>query len=113
MSYLKQGLRMLAVTIALMLPLSAAQALEAFAESGTIAVFKNNGFSVQERDQRYRIHPTATLGSKDPTRQQITDLKKGDEIAFTGEIVGDYYYVNYIQVLVDEPDEDDEVPDDE
>ena len=96
MNHLTQGLRMLAVTITLMLPLSAAQALETFAESGAISAKRINNITV--KDQVYRLHPKVRFSSRDPDRLLVSDLRKGDEIAFSGDVVGGTYYINYIQV---------------
>jgi hypothetical protein len=106
MNHLTQGLRMLAVIIALMLPWSAAQALETFSESGPISVKGVNSFTI--KGQVYRLHPNVVFNSRGSSRQQVSELEKGDKIAFIYEDVGGDYYINYIQVLVYEKDEDDE-----
>ncbi len=103
---LKPGLRMLAVFIALTLPWSATQALESFSESGAIAAKGINSLTI--KDQRYRLHPNVEFNGRGSIRQQVSELEKGDQIAFSYQDIGGDYYIDYIQVLVYEKDEDDE-----
>ncbi len=103
---LKPGLRMLAVFIALTLPWSATQALESFSESGAIAAKGINSLTI--KGQRYRLHPNVEFNSRGSSRQQVSELEKGDQIAFSYQDLGGDYYIDYIQVLVDVKDEDDE-----
>ena len=71
MNQLGLGLRILAVTITLMLPWSAAQALEKFHVYGKITATGINSFTV--KDQDYRVHPVNRFTSDDSSRQRATD----------------------------------------
>ncbi len=109
MNYLKQSLRMLAFAIALMLPLSSAQALERFTHSGKIIETRINTVTVGERI--YRMQPNARFVSKDPNRRQFTDLEVGDHVSVLGDIVGGDYYVDFLQYYgndfdIEEEDDD-------
>ena len=101
MNHLRQGLRILAVTITLMLPWSATQALDTFEKFGMISTILPDSFVVN--DQVYRIHPGVRFTSNDATRQQVSDLGKGDMIVFSGNILSGIYYVDYIGYSIDEP----------
>jgi len=101
---MKPGLRLLAVTLALMLPLSTAQGLEKFTQSGTIEARGLNTFTINEKV--YRLNPTVQLISHNPEFQQISDLNKGDYVTLFGKVVGGTFFTDLI--YIDVYDEDDE-----
>ena len=105
MKNLQQGLRVLAVTIAMTLPWSALQALDSFAQSGKIRASRDNILVVGDR--LYRIYPNARFVTLDASRQRISDLKTGDHISMLGNIVGSSYYVDFIQ-YGEGPDEEED-----
>jgi len=101
MKSLKTGLSHLLIIVALMLPLTSAQALETFEVAGVISEVSYSSFTV--RDQEYRIGSTARLDSSDARRTKFSDFRKGDQIWFKGIILSGVYYVEIIMYETPEP----------
>jgi len=101
MKTLRTGLGHLLFVMALMLPLSSAQALETFEIAGIISEISYSSFTV--RDQEYRIGSTARLDSSDARRTKFSDFRKGDQIWFKGIILSGVYYVEILMYETPEP----------
>ena len=101
MKQLKQGLRMLTITIALLLPWSTAQALESFTVFGVITDTGSGKLTVS--GEVYRIHPAVRFTSFN--RQKVSELRRGDIIFMSGKILLSTRLVDYIRHDLDD-DED-------
>ena len=93
MNHLKQGLRILAITTALILPWNTAQALESFTVFGVITDTGPGRFTV--RGQVYRIHPAVRFTSSN--LQKASQLRQGDIIFLSGKILINTHLVDYIR----------------